>query len=354
MTGSPEFMQALRLKAPGRVVVESVGRPVLREGDVLLRVLAAGVCRTDVHIRHDHLQMVPVDTILGHEIAGEIAQLGRGVGTWCIGDRVVVHPCWACHVCAQCRAGRENACEGAGARRQPPPTPGVSVNGGMAEYVAVPASSIIAIGDLDPAVAAVLADAGLAPYHSIRLQRERLPPGTTALVIGLGGLGQFAVQVLARLTASQVIGIDVSDEAIAHSARYCHRTLRADRADIVDAILAETEGRGVEVVIDLVGTDGSLRIASAVVAPYGAVQVIGLSGGSIPFESNQVSSVGLPWGATLSKPYSGTYRDLTEVIAMARDGKLDAKLSRFPLSQAVDAFDALDAGKIHGRAVLIP
>ena len=354
MTSIPKFMRALRLKGAGHVAVENVEVPVVERGDVLLRVLAAGVCRTDLHIRHDHSQMFPVGTILGHEIAGEIAQIGGGAGNWSIGDRVVVHPCWACHVCAQCRAGRENACQGMGGLRQPPPTPGVSVNGGMAEYVAVPATALVAIGDLDPAVAAVLADAGLTPYHSIRLQKERLSPGTTALVVGLGGLGQFAVQILAQVTAARIIALDISDDALALAAGYCDVALRADRTDIVEVVLAQTHGRGVDVVIDLVGTDGSLRLSSAVVAPYGAIQVIGLSGGSMPFESAQSSSVGLPWGATLMKPYSGSYRDLSEVIELARVGKLNATIQRFSLDEAVSALDELDAGRIRGRAVLIP
>jgi propanol-preferring alcohol dehydrogenase len=353
MTDIPKSMRALRLKGAGQVGIERVELPAVERGQVLLRVLAAGVCRTDLHIRHDHSQM-PAGLILGHEIAGEIAQIGGGAGNWSVGDRVVVHPCWACHVCAQCRAGRENACQGMSAERQPPPTPGVSVNGGMAEYVAVPASSLVAIGDLDPAIAAVLADAGLTPYHSIRLQKDRLSPGTTALVIGLGGLGQFAVQILAQLTAARIIALDISEEAMALAAQYCDLVLRADRPDVVDAVLAETSGRGVDVVIDLVGTDSSLRLSSASVAPYGAIQAIGLSGGAMPFESAQTSSVALPWGVTLMKPYSGTYRDLSEVIALARGGKLLATVQRFSLDEAVTALDELDAGKIHGRAVLIP
>jgi propanol-preferring alcohol dehydrogenase len=321
---------------------------------VLLKVMAAGVCQTDVHIRHDPSQSTPRGTILGHEIAGEIVQVGRGVQIWKVGDRVVVHPCWACHVCPPCRAGRENACQGNGGRLMPPPTPGVSVNGGMAEYAAVPGSSIIGIGDLDPAVAAILADAGLAPYHSVRLLRDRLTPGTTALVIGVGGLGQFAVQMLRLLTAARIIAIDISDAALALVADTADVTFRADRTDIAKVILAETEGRGVEAVIDLVGSDQTLRLASSVVAPYGAIQAIGLSGGSAPFETTLASSIGLPWGATFMKPYSGTYRDLAEVIALARGGKLKTTIQRFRLDDAVTALDELAAGRIRGRAVLIP
>jgi propanol-preferring alcohol dehydrogenase len=160
--------------------------------------------------------------------------------------------------------------------------------------------------------------------------------------------------MLRLLTAARIIAIDISDAALALVADTADVTFRADRTDIAKMVLAETEGRGVEAVIDLVGSDQTLRLASSVVAPYGAIQAIGLSGGSAPFETTLASSIGLPWGATFMKPYSGTYRDLAEVIALARGGKLNATIQRFRLDDAVTALDELAAGRIRGRAVLIP
>lgn len=347
-------MKAVRLQAPGVIAVDEIDVPRPGKGEVLIRVLAAGVCRTDLHIRQDPNLTTPALTTLGHEIAGQIAELGDGAGAWKVADRVVVHPCWACHSCAACRAGRENACQGTGSRLVPPPTPGVSVNGGMAQYVLAPATSLIAIGDLDPAFAAVLADAGLAPYHSVRLLRDRLVPGTSAVVIGLGGLGQFAVQLLRILTPARIIGLDVSDAALDAVRPFADAVIRADAPDVRDAVLAETGRGGADAVIDLVGTNESLRLAARLVAPYGAIQAIGLSAGSLPFEAHVVSEVGLPWGVCLMKPYSGSYRDLAEVIALAQAGRLSASIQRFGLDDAASAFDLLEAGKVNGRAVLIP
>ena len=289
-------MKAVRLKRPGLVQIDEIERPEPGEGEVLLRVLAAGVCRTDCHIRA-HPFATSANTTLGHEIAGEITAIGPGVVGWSTGQRAVVHPCWACHKCSQCRAGRENYCQGHGMQRFPPPTPGVTCNGGMAEFAIAPANSLVEIGDLDPAFAAVLADAGLAPYHSVRLLRDRVGPGSTALVIGLGGLGQFAVQLLKLCTPARVV---------------------------------------------------------AVAAPFGAIQAVGLTGGHIPFEAADMSTIGLPWGVTLMKPYSGSYRDLADVIALARQGKLSANLEHFPLEKAITAIDRLESGHINGRAVLLP
>jgi alcohol dehydrogenase, propanol-preferring len=347
-------MKAVKLKTPGLVAVEEVETPKPGKGEVLLRILAAGVCRTDLHLRHDPQQMTPAGTTLGHEFAGEVAVLGDGVNDWAVGDRAVVHPCWACHTCAACRAGRENVCRGHGNRDMPPPTPGVSTHGGMADYAVVPASSLIGIGNLDPAFAAVLADAGLTPYHSIRLMRDKLTPGSTAVVIGLGGLGQFAVQMLRIMTPAKIVALDISDDALALVRPIADAVFRADSATIVKDVLAITQNQGAEVVIDLVGTDESLRLSASIVAPYGAIQAIGLSAGTAPFETGLVSSIGLPWGATFMKPYSGTYLDLAEVIALAQDGRLTPSIERFALADASKAFDLLEAGKVAGRAVLIP
>ncbi|GGZ13261.1 alcohol dehydrogenase catalytic domain-containing protein [Novosphingobium colocasiae] len=347
-------MKAVRLKSAGHVAVEQVARPVPEEGEVLLRVLAAGVCRTDCHLRA-HPFAGQIDLTLGHEIAGEIAELGPGVVGRILAERVVVHPCWACHRCPQCLAGRENYCQGGEHRRSPPPTPGVTTHGGMAEFVVVPASALVPIGTLDPAFAAILADAGLAPYHSVRLLRDALVPGTAALVTGLGGLGRFAVQFLAALTPARIIAVDLDEGALAAARSLgAHETLRADDPELAGRILDLTDGRGVEAVIDFVGIDATLRLAAAVVAPGGAIQMVGLSGGSLPVEAGDVSTVGLPWGATVSKPYSGSYRDLAEVIALAREGRLTPRIERFGLDDAVAALDRLEQGGIDGRAVLVP
>ena len=347
-------MKAVRLKRKGLVAIDDIAMPVPGEGEVLLRVLAAGVCRTDCHIRA-HPFATPDNTTLGHEIAGEVAALGSGITGWEAGDRVVVHPCWACHACAQCRAGRENYCQGHGMQRVPPPTPGVTRDGGMAEYAVVPASALVSIGDLDPAFAAILADAGLAPYHSVRLLRDRLDPGVCALVIGLGGLGQFAVQLLKILTPAKVIAVDIADAPLAAArAAGADVAIRADKSSIAEELLMQTGGDGFAGIIDFVGTDETLRLAASVLAPFGAIQAVGLSGGNIPFEAADISTIGLPWGASLMKPYSGSYRDLADVIALAQAGRLQPNIETFALDQAITALDRLESGSISGRAVLVP
>lgn len=345
-------MKAVQLTSPTRVSLNDVALPVPAANEVLIKVTAAGLCHTDITIRDEKSAMFPAGLVLGHEIAGRIHQLGDGVNAWKIGDRVVVHPCWSCGICRECIAGRQNACLNTADRMSSPPTPGVSVNGGMAEYVKVPARALIAAEGLDPAVAAVLPDAALVPYHSINAVREQLRPGATILIIGLGGLGHLAVQIARTLTAAVIIAVDSKQQALDAVSGSVDLAVNALASDLTRQILDFTQGRGVDVVLDFVGIDSTLVLSGAVVARYGAIRVPGLGGGTLTFEAEH-AAVSLPWGASIMRPYSGTYQDLVELIALARTGRIAPVLKRYPFARAMEAFDDLAAGQIHGRAVLV-
>ncbi|WP_211254069.1 alcohol dehydrogenase catalytic domain-containing protein [Paraburkholderia nodosa] len=346
-------MHSVKLARQGEVGLASVPRPEPGPDEVLLRVLAAGLCQTDLHIRNATDSRTPDGTTLGHEIAGVVEQCGEAVTRWQPGERVVVHPCWSCGVCAACLAGRQNACRNTGSRLAPPPTPGVTKDGGMAHYVRVPERALMAIGDLDPAIAATLTDAALTPYHAIATCSTLLHPGSTTVVIGLGGLGNLAVQILRATSATRIVAVDLSDKAIEAARPWADITLRADSQGFIDSILAMTAGFGADVVLDFVGTDETLRTAAAIVGRYGAIRVVGLSGGTLPFVARSARNA-LPRGVTVMCPYGGTYADLAAVIALARRGAIRPLVTRFALSDALQAFDALEAGRIRGRAVLIP
>lgn len=189
-------MRAIQYLGVNQVEYTEVGSPTITPGHVLLRVAAAGICQTDIHVRAAAEQMIPTGVVLGHEIAGHIVERADGVDNLSIGDLVVVHPVWSCGRCRQCVASRENACLNTGGRMYPAATPGISIDGGLAEFITVPASALVTATGLDPAFAAVLPDAGLVPYHSINAEKDTLRPGSTAVIIGMGGLGQFAVELL--------------------------------------------------------------------------------------------------------------------------------------------------------------
>src|ERR1700722_6517429 len=148
-------MRAIQYLGVHKVSPTEVAKPAATPGHALVKVLAAGVCQTDVHMRASAVEAIPAGTVLGHEIAGTIAELNDQDTRLAVGQQVVVYPVWSCGVCRMCVAGRENACLNTAARMYPAPTPGVSVDGGLAEYVSVPLSALVPADGLDPAFAAV-------------------------------------------------------------------------------------------------------------------------------------------------------------------------------------------------------
>jgi alcohol dehydrogenase, propanol-preferring len=344
-------MRAVTFVEPGRVEIAEVPDPVPRPGEVLVQVRAAGLCHTDVHIRRGLDKRATPKMVLGHEIAGIVAATSDGETRWSAGDPVAVYPLWACARCAPCIAGQQNACQGTGDRRRTPPTPGVSVNGGMAELVAVPTACLVEIGQLEPFVAASMTDAALSPYASINAVRERLAPGAWAVVIGVGGLGSMAVQILRATTAARVVAVDQSVEALANVASWIDDARQADEPGLSRGILEQTGGYGANVVFDFVGADTTLALAADVVAPFGAVQVSGMAGGSVRLTAD--ATCRLPRGASITpRMFGGTRAELGDVLRLAEAAALVPNITAYPFEAAVQAFDDLEAGRIHGRAVL--
>lgn len=345
-------MRALQYLGAGHVARTEVPTPVAGPGRVLLRVAAAGICHTDVHFRAAPRPAIPVGTVLGHEIAGTVVELGNGVTSCAVGDEVIVHPVWSCGHCGQCVAGLTNACHATAGRLNQPPVPGVSADGGLADYVAVPATALVAANGLDPAFAATLTDAGLVPYHSINTVRDLLRPGSCAVVIGIGGLGQFAVELLRRSTMARIIAVDVRQRALDDVRSTVDRALLANDEGIVANVLRATGKYGAEVVLDFVGSTTTLALAGAVVAPYGAIRVPGQGDGTFPFETSRTSTT-LPRGATISRPYSGTHQDLVDLIALTRTHPLNTHITRYDFDDALSALDDLENGRLVGRAVIV-
>lgn len=345
-------MRAIQYRGIGEVAETAVGNPTITPGHVMLRVTAAGVCQTDIHIRSSKQQLIPSGIVLGHEIAGNIVEMASDVESFTVGQQVIVHPVWSCGVCRQCVAGRENACLNTGGRMFPASTPGVSVNGGMAEFVSVPVSALVPADGLDPALAAVLPDAGLVPYHSINAARDLLRPGSTAVIIGIGGLGQFAVELLSTLTGVRIVALDVKEGALAAVREKVTHAFLSNDPDVANKVLEAAGGYGADFVLDLVGNSATLKLAGAIVAPYGAIRVPGLGDGVFEFETSQLET-SLPWGASITRPYSGTHQDLHDLVALARAGRISANLTRYSFNDGLKAFDDLEAGKINGRAVIV-
>jgi propanol-preferring alcohol dehydrogenase len=343
-------MQAFRLTAPHSTKLVSIPQPEPGPGEVLVRIGAAGVCHSDLHIIEAPAGAFPLPMTLGHENAGWVEALGPGVDGWSPGEPVAIYGILGCGRCFACLRGRDNEC-----RTVPVGGIGLSRDGGMAEYVVVPAKQLLPIGELDVAQAAPLTDAGLTPYHAIDLARDVLRPGTTCVVIGVGGLGHMGVQILAATTSVRIIAVDLSDDALELASKLgAHHTVKSDSdaATFVRELVGPAPG-GAEAVFDFVGVTPTVRLAASVVATGGRLMLVGLGGGSLQIKPG-VADIGIPMETRVVVPFWGTRAELAEVIALARAGRVTAHLEQFPLARAHEAYDKLKTGALQGRGVVVP
>ena len=225
----------------------------------------------------------------------------------------------------------------------------------MAEYMLVKARYLEKLGDLDPATAAPLADAALTPMHAINSARHRLTPGATVVVIGLGGLGHLGLQILAATTGARIIALDIDESKLAAAREHGADLVLKSDDDAAPRILDETGGYGADVVIDFVGVPvPTVDLAAQVgFAPEGLIRFVGLGGGKLSFGA-VAEGTSLPWGVNVQRSFGGARVDLLEVLALARQGKLTVEIVRYPLADFQQAFDDLEAGRIAGRAILVP
>lgn len=343
-------MKAFRLIAPHATELATVPQPEPGSGEVLIKVGAAGACHSDLHILEAPAGAFPLPLTLGHENAGWVEALGPGVTGWQRGDAVAIYGIIGCGKCFACLRGRDNEC-----RVVPLGGVGLSRDGGMADYVVVPEKQLLPIGDLDVTQAAPLTDAGLTPYHAIELARPVLKAGRTSVVIGVGGLGHMAVQILAATSAARIIAVDVSDKALELAAQVgAHHTVKsgADAAPFVRELVGPAPG-GADAVFDFVAVDQTLALAASVVSTGGWLMIVGLGGGRLTLRPG-VGDIGVPMETHLMVPFWGTRAELAEVIALGRAGRITAHVERFSLDQAAIAYEKLHAGELKGRAVITP
>lgn len=323
--------------------------PEPRAGEALIRVAGAGACHSDLHLMEFPPGALPFDPpfILGHENTGRVEAVASDASTFTVGDAVAVYGPWGCGQCRSCQLSAENYCERAGELRTL--APGIGHDGGMAGFMRVPERLLIPLDGLDPVDAAPLTDAGLTPYHAIKRSLPLLVPGSTAVVIGAGGLGHLAIQILRTLATSQIIVVDTNQTKLDQALE-----LGADQAllpadDATERIRSATGNLGAELVLDLVGSDDSLALAVSSSRVGGHLTVVGIAGGTLPF-----SFFAVPYECSVATTYWGTAVELREVLALARTGRLHVKIERFPLERALDAYDRMRAGTIAGRAVITP
>jgi NAD+-dependent secondary alcohol dehydrogenase Adh1 len=314
--------------------------------DVIVRIGAAGLCRTDLHIQEGQWadkSGVKLPYTPGHENAGWVREVGSAVSNVAVGDTVIVHPYITCGQCGPCRSGDDMHCLNGS-------FPGIDRDGGFADFLKTSARSVVKLDpSLQPKDIAALADAGLTAIHAVKKAIPVLGPGARVVVIGAGGLGHIGIQCLRAMTAAEIIVIDPSDAALALA-----RELGSDHAikvddTQVDQVKQLTDGLGAEAIVDFVGEKGAIEDGTAMVRDGGFYYVIGY-GENIDIPTIDVISREISFIGNLV----GTYRDLQDLMTLTAQGKVTLHTTTYPLEAINDAMADLDGGRLPGRGILIP
>ncbi|MGA4670941.1 NAD(P)-dependent alcohol dehydrogenase [Propionibacteriaceae bacterium Y1923] len=314
--------------------------------DVIIKIGAAGVCRTDLHILEEQWAPktnVPLPYTIGHENAGWVHKVGEAVTNVKVGDKVILHPLLTCGQCRACRIGDDVHCE----NNQ---FPGIDTDGGYAEYLRTSSRCCVKLDDsLEPADVAALADAGLTAQHAAAKASKLLRPGDVCLVVGAGGLGHIGIQVMKAMSSATLVVLDRNPEALELA-----KQLGADHAFLadgshIDKVLELTGGHGAQAVLDFVGEGGATAENVRMLRRAGFYYVIGygenINVPTIDIISTEISFIG---------NLVGSYSDLQDLMALAAQGKVTLHTQKYALDDFQQAIDDLDNGRVRGRAILIP
>lgn len=341
-------MKAVRFFGTNDVrIVNDLEKPSPKGDEVLLKIGGAGVCHSDLHIIDEGI-VSGVTFTLGHENAGWIEEIGDDVKGFKKGDAVLVYGPWGCGHCKPCQHSNENYCDH---QSEMAYGGGLGLNGGMAEYMLVPSSRLLVpIHDLDPVVAAPLTDAALTPYSAIKRSLPKLMPDEYVVVIGVGGLGHVALQILSEMCSSAIIACDITQERLEFAKKLgaAHVVNSMDK-DAAEQIRNITGIKKAKVVIDFVGASSTIDLGTKIVGLDGDLTIVGLGGGKYEYNMNV-----LPFGVSMTNPYWGSRIELMEVIGLALQKKIKIEIQKFKLDEAVEVYDKLRKGQIKGRAVLVP
>ena len=314
--------------------------------DVVVRVGAAGVCRTDLHILEGQWAEksgVGLPYTIGHENAGWVHAVGDAVTNVAVGDKVILHPLVTCGLCRACRLGDDVHCENSR-------FPGIDTHGGYAEYVLTSARSCVKLADsLEPVDVAALADAGLTAQHAAAKAARVLRPGDVCVIIGAGGLGHIGIQCMKAMSSATLVVVDRNPEALALAEQVgADVTVVADGSH-VDRVLELTGGHGAEAILDFVGEGGSTSEGVRMLRRAGNYYVVGY-GENINVPTIDIISTEINFIGNLV----GSYTDLQDLMVLAAQGKVKLHTASYRLDQFQQAIDDLHAGKVRGRAILIP
>ena len=329
------------------LTIDEVDRPEASRSDhVVVEIEGAGWCQTDNHIIEGMwTDYVPQDLpmTLGHENAGEVVEVGEEVSTVEVGDKVICHPHVTCGECRPCRLGEDMHCKNA-------QFPGLTTDGGFANYLLTSERATIKLDSVDPVDIAPHADAGITAYHAVKKAVPHLYPGSHTVIIGIGGLGHIGLQALEAMSATTTIAVDIKDEALSLADRLgADHTINSSEEDVADAVEGITDGEGARQVLDFVGADQTTALAPDIVAGGGDHHIIGYGG-----------HIHEPAQALVNGEFSfvgnivGKYTELQELVSLVEQGEMHLETSQYDLSEINEVAEALEHNEIEGRAVIVP
>ena len=324
------MMKAVQLITPGRPLeLRDVEIPSLQSDDVLIAVKAAGICHSDAHYRAGALSDEKLPVTLGHEISGVIEEVGTEVTNFNVGDRVCVHYLISCGECEYCLMEKAQFCTSV-------KMIGNSLNGGYAEYIAVPEKSVFILPEEIPfEPGAIMMCSSATSFHA--LCKARLKEGETVAVFGIGGLGMAAIQIAKSQGASEVYAVDINKEKLAQAEHFGSIKVDASEVDPVNEILRLTNGKGVNVALELIGLPQTMGQAVRSLAVFGRAAIVGLSNNPMEIETHtdlinkETEIIGIS---------DHLASELPQLIKLVQDGKLN-------LDSAVSKRIPLDADEIN-------
>jgi NAD+-dependent secondary alcohol dehydrogenase Adh1 len=312
---------------------------------VVVRIAGAGVCATDLHSIDGLMEPagVRLPLVLGHENAGWVHAVGEHVTAAAVGDAVLLYPPYSCGLCVACRRGLDMHCE----RHE---FTGLTRDGGFAEYVLVDERSLVRLPPgVEPAEVAPHADAGLTAYHAVKNLIPRLTPGSTAAVIGVGGVGHVALQLVRVLGGAAVVAIDTDERRRRLAQELGADEVLGEQEDVAGAVREVTDGVGADVVLDVVGTDETHAVGLRMLAQRGIYSTVGY-GGTVSAPSVELVAREIAIAGNLV----GSWIDLWEVLQLHGRGELTLRTETYALDDVNEVLDRLRQGEITGRAVLVP
>lgn len=345
----PHEMRALRLHQWGHApTLDRVPVPRPDPGQVLLRVDAAGLCHSDLHIMDagSGVLSYTLPFTLGHEVLGTVVAVGDERDKEWVGRSCGVHGIWSCGECRACSVGRDNYC----VRLTGPIGCGTGYDGGLADYMLVPSTRhLVSLAPGTGPEVAPMTDAGLTAYHAVTSQPVD-PRGAVVVVIGIGGLGHLALQVLALREPSAVIAVDPRDSArdLALRLGAHHAVTSVEEADELVAELAD--GAGADLVLDFVGAPETMGSAPGLMAGGACLVVVGSARGSLTVDKGGA----LPRGWRVEAPFWGPHQHLRDVLDLTVAGDLSAVVELRGLDEVIEAYQDLREGRADGRLVVVP